>query len=221
MSIAAGADLRPLFHFFGIIADDAVTLESQILANNLPQSLTLYNRLQEYKTLLPADSTAFTNYALTIYPNLFTNGPTSNSDFGVGWFYQKSLTYDVAEKDAVEATLQGIIDLYYPAGAPVTDTNPTLCCVQEEICDGIDNNGDGTIDEILTNTWIGPAYGNWYDNTSYWSLCHFPNNCNHIVIEAEHTVSLRNGEIGYGYTLEVQEGAVFCVEDGAELAIEQ
>ena len=73
----------------------------------------------------------------------------------------------------------------------------------------------------MTNTWIGPAYGNWYDNTSYWSLCHFPNNCNHIVIDAGHTVVLRNGEIGYGYTLEVKQGAEFCVEDGAELVVEE
>ena len=80
MSIAAGTDLRPLFHFFGIIADDAVALENQILANNLPASRTLYDRLQEYKTLLPADSTAFANYALTIYPNLLTSGPSSNPD---------------------------------------------------------------------------------------------------------------------------------------------
>ncbi len=221
MSIAAGADLRPLFHFFGIIADDPVMLADQILANDLPASLTLYNRLQEYKTLLPADSTAFHNYALSIYPDLLSNGPNANPNFGVGWFYLKSLSYNEAEKDAIETTLQGIIDLYFPSGAPVTDTNPTLCCVQEEVCDGIDNNGDGTVDEKLTNAWIGPAYGNWYDNTAYWSLCHFPNRCNHVVVDSAYTVVLRKGEIGYGYTFDVKQGAEFIMDDEAELEIEQ
>ena len=173
MSIAAGADLRPLFHFFGIIADDSGALESQILANNLPASLAVYNRLQTYKILLPADSAAFHNYALSIYPDLVEDGPSANPNFGVGWFYLKSLGYDASERDAVEVTLQNIIDLYFPSGAPSCNSSPTLCCVQEEICDGIDNNGDGTVDEKLTNEWIGPAHGNWYENTAYWSLCHF------------------------------------------------
>ena len=149
------------------------------------------------------------------------DGPNANPNFGVGWFYLKSLSYNEAERDAVEATLQGIIDLYFPLGAPNTDTNPTLCCVEEEVCDGIDNNGDGTVDEKLTNAWIGPTHGNWYDNTAYWSLCHFPNRCNHVVIDSAHTVVLRKGEVGYGYTFDVKQGAEFIMDDEAELAIEQ
>ena len=148
MSIAAETDLRPLFHFFGIIPKDAAMLDNQMLANNLTASRTLYNRLQEYKALLPADATAFQDYALSIYPTLLTSGPTANPDFGIGWFYLKSLSYDTSEKAAIEATLQSIIDLYFPSGAPSTDAKVSLDCLREQgnCSDGIDNDGNGEID---------------------------------------------------------------------------
>lgn len=39
MSIAAKVDLRPLFHFFGILPKDPITLQESIVANELPSSL--------------------------------------------------------------------------------------------------------------------------------------------------------------------------------------
>ena len=49
----------------------------------------------------------------------------------------------------------------------------------------------------------------------------FSNRCNHVVIDSAHTVVLKRGEIGYGYTFEVKEGAEFIMDDEAELEIEQ
>ncbi len=131
MSIAAGADLRPLFHVFGILPQNSITLQNEIDNNNIPQSPAVYNRLQEYLELVPEDEAEFLAYALFVYPNLMSSGPTNNPDFGVGWHYQKSLTYDMTEAQERISMLQDIIDLYYPNGQPETYINPNLCCIAD------------------------------------------------------------------------------------------
>ncbi|MDQ3017613.1 MAG: T9SS type A sorting domain-containing protein, partial [Bacteroidota bacterium] len=78
--------------------------------------------------LIPEDNTAFVNYALSIYPDLSTEGPTADPDYGAGWHYLKSLTYDAAEAQERTEILQSIITLYYPKGAPTDNGNPDVCC---------------------------------------------------------------------------------------------
>lgn len=129
MSVAAQADMRPLFHVFGILPQDSIALQDTLAQIGVVPSLALYNRLQSYFDLIPEDNTAFINYALSVYPNLYTDGPTEDPDYGVGWHYLKSLTYDAAEaQDRVEI-LQSIIDLYYPNGKPADHGNPDVCCL--------------------------------------------------------------------------------------------
>ena len=168
MSIAAGADFRPLFHVFGILPQDPTALQNAMDNNNIPQSLPVYNRLQEYLELVPEDEAEFLEYALFVYPNLMTNGPTDNPDYGVGWHYQKSLSYDVAEAQLRSSTLQDIIDLYYPNGQPEEYNNSNLCCIAdpsllvEFINDEITVTGDtgpytftsDTIDNVLMVTIV-------------------------------------------------------------------
>jgi len=97
MSVAAQADLRPLFHVFGILTQDSIAVEDTLAQIGVLPSLTVYNRMQDYFNLIPEDNTAFVNYALAIYPDLYIEGPTADPDYGVGWHYLKSLTYDAAE----------------------------------------------------------------------------------------------------------------------------
>jgi hypothetical protein len=129
MSVAAMADLRPLFHVFGILPQDSVALQDTLTQSGVLPSLTIYNRLQDYFDLIPEDSTAFVNYALSVYPNLYTEGPTADPDYGVGWHYLKSLIYDAAEAQARAEILQSIIDLYYPDGEPAGNGDPDVCCL--------------------------------------------------------------------------------------------
>lgn len=128
MSAAAQVDLRPLFHVFGILPQDPISLQQSLDQINVLPSIAIYNRLQDYFNLIPEDNAAFVDYALLVYPNLYTDGPNENPDYGVGWHYQKSLTYDSSEAQLRVNILQDIIELYYPNGEPSNGT-PDVCCL--------------------------------------------------------------------------------------------
>lgn len=133
MSVAAQADLRPLFHVFGILPKNPIAVQDTLVQIGVQPSLTIYNRLQNYFDLIPEDNAAFVNYALSVYPNLYSDGPTDHPDYGVGWHYLKSLTYDEVEAQQRSNILQSIIDLYYPNGAPSGNGNPDVCCLLDTI----------------------------------------------------------------------------------------
>ncbi|MFT6443303.1 MAG: hypothetical protein ACJASM_002863 [Salibacteraceae bacterium] len=128
MSAAAQVDLRPLFHVFGILPQDTIALQQSLDQLDIVPSQTIYNRLQDYFALIPEDNAAFVDYALSVYPNLYTDGPTANPDYGVGWHYLKSLTYDAAEAQVRTDILEDIVEQYYPNGAPSNGT-PDVCCL--------------------------------------------------------------------------------------------
>ena len=138
MSAAAQVDLRPLFHVFGILPQDPISLQEELDQLNILPSQAIYNRLQDYFSLIPEDNAAFVWYALNVYPNLYTDGPTATPDYGVGWHYQKSLTYDTIEAQERIETLQGIIELYYPNGEPSSETPDVCCLLDTMIIDVVD-----------------------------------------------------------------------------------
>jgi hypothetical protein len=133
MSIGAQADLRPLFHFFGILPKDAAVLQNTFTEEGILPSARIYNRMLEYFNLLPKDNSSFVNYALSVYPNLYTNGPTDDPNYGVGWHYLKSLTYDEAEAQERADLLQSIMDLYFPSGEPTSNSDPDVCCLLDTL----------------------------------------------------------------------------------------
>jgi hypothetical protein len=150
MSAAAQADLRPLFHVFGILPKDTIAVQASFEQLNIPKSPAIYKRLQEYIQLIPADNAAFIEYAQSVYPDLNTNGPTDNPDYGVGWHYQKSLTYTEAEAMQRTATLQSIMDMYYPDGEPTGIVDPEVCCLLDTLEVSIENG------EIIVSGGVAP-----------------------------------------------------------------
>ena len=128
MSAAAQVDLRPLFHVFGILPQNPSALQQAFDEGVIIPSQTIYNRLQDYFTLIPENNAAFVDYALSVYPNLYSDGPTATADYGVGWHYQKSLIYDTTEAQQRTDILQDILELYYPNGEPSNDI-PDVCCL--------------------------------------------------------------------------------------------
>lgn len=150
MSFAAQADLRPLFHVFGILPQDSLAVQDSLAQLGVLPSITIYNRLQAYFDLIPEDNAAFVNYALSVYPNLYTDGPTEAPEYGVGWHYLKSLTYDAAEAQARTAILQSIIDRYFPKGAPTGNETPDLCCMLDTM------NVNLIADEVIVTGGVEP-----------------------------------------------------------------
>jgi hypothetical protein len=132
MSEAAKADLRPLFHVFGILPQDPAAVQSALEAANINPSLPVYNRMQEYFDLIPEDNAAFVEYALSVFPGLYQDGPNEDPDYGVGWHYLKSLTYNNQEATQRIASLQAIIELYFPNGAPEAN-EIELCCLLDQM----------------------------------------------------------------------------------------
>lgn len=83
----------------------------------------------------------------------------------------------------------------------------------------LSNTGGGSCSEYFNNTWIGPAIGNWYADTAYWSLGTFPDYCDHVTIPNGNDVSILPGELGKGYTLTVETNAIFVTATGGLLDI--
>lgn len=150
MSTAAQADLRPLFHVFGILPQDSFAVQTSFQQLNIPKSKAIYTRLQDYFDLIPLDNAAFVDYAQSVYPDLYTNGPTENPDYGVGWHYLKSLTYDAAEAQQRTNILQSIINLYYPDGEPTENTDLDVCCLLDTMQVSMVN------EEVIVNGGVEP-----------------------------------------------------------------
>jgi hypothetical protein len=159
MSIAAKADLRPLFHVFGIIAQDSVFVQDTLAQVGILPSLTVYNRLQNYFNLLPTDSASFVAYALSVYPDLFIEGPTAPADYGVGWHYLKSLSYNTAQAQTRSNILQYIINKYFPTGQPTGNVNIDVCCLLDTMQINLVNNQvaitGGVAPYNITSTIVG------------------------------------------------------------------
>lgn len=106
LSKAAGADLRPLIHFWGIQPENPEQLAEAIQVEGLKPSREIYDRLQYYKTIIPMDNDAFRLHATTVYPNGF---PRHGSD----WYKATLQNYSAEDGQAAQAALQEIIDLYF------------------------------------------------------------------------------------------------------------
>lgn len=116
-SIAAGADLRPLFQFWGIYAEDEDALAKAIKKNDLESSPAVYERLKHYRTLLPKSSSEFKKHALIMYPRCEEPGRSlmeRNKMFGHGWFHEWLDIYDSSHGEAGLAALDKIIETYFP-----------------------------------------------------------------------------------------------------------
>lgn len=116
-SIAAEADLRPLFQFWGIYPEDEEALAKAIKKNSLAPSPDVYERLKHYRTLLPKGSGEFKKHALIMYPRCEEPGRNlneRNAMFGHGWYKKWLAIYDESYDEEGLAALDNIIGTYFP-----------------------------------------------------------------------------------------------------------
>ncbi|MGD9420866.1 MAG: hypothetical protein Q7R22_018155 [Verrucomicrobiota bacterium JB025] len=109
MSRAAGCDLRPLIHFWGVHPVDADGLAADMEAEGLAASAAIYDRLVYYQSIIPQTVSAF-----EAHYQLVKNAPIDSDFFDTmrtGW----NSSYAGVSHDKV----QEIIDLYFPDGRPI------------------------------------------------------------------------------------------------------
>jgi hypothetical protein len=113
LSISVGYDLTPLIHFWGIFPVNAGSLRSQMAAQNIKASNQIRCLLIRYRSLIPADNTAFNDFFEKIYPGR----PTTPHDprYGRGWYNAWRDTYTEVEGNAAKAQLDAIISMYFGA----------------------------------------------------------------------------------------------------------
>ena len=114
LSQKAGVDLRPLLHFWGTPPADAKAFEAAIAANKLPASTKIYDTLVHYKSLVPKDNGAFRTFASKWWGKQpSAEGHWTEREHAKQWdeFSEKT-------SSQIAATVQEIIDLYFPDGRP-------------------------------------------------------------------------------------------------------
>ena len=118
MSTAAGVDLTPLIHFWGIQPNDAPKLKAAITAANLPSSALICNRLQVYQRLIPMDNAAFKTHAGVFLdkPVAQINGTNKSPDYGEGWYAFWLNSYGAPEGQAAQAAMDKLLAKYFPGG---------------------------------------------------------------------------------------------------------
>jgi len=116
MSKAAGVDLTPLIHFWGIQPDNGTNLKTTITAAGLKPSVEIYDRLMYYKSIIPNNNQEFQTHAHVIYPG--TIGTGDSPYYGEGFYKAWLSVYNTAQGDSAGIAMQKIIDMYFPDGRP-------------------------------------------------------------------------------------------------------
>lgn len=130
MSKAAGADLAPLIHFWGVHPIDLNSLKAKMAVLELKPSKKIYDRLKHYQTIIPMNNQKFRTHAQVIYPNGI--GPGSSPLYGEGWYYSWLPKYNESHGTAAQKAMQTIIDLYFPNGDP-ENSNSVPDVVKEDL----------------------------------------------------------------------------------------
>jgi methionine-rich copper-binding protein CopC len=130
LSKAVGKDMRPLLHFWGIFPDDPVAVENAITAENLPASPEVYELLNYYKSLVPANNAEFQQWCL----DWWDRQPDPDNNW-TEWEHARQWDstdvapshpderpngeiFDEAASAEDQARVQAIIDLYFANGNP-------------------------------------------------------------------------------------------------------
>lgn len=109
MSKAAGVDLTPLIHFWGVHPDDPEQLKKDIREAGLKPSKKIRERLEYYQSLIPMTREAFTDHAVRFIGHMPSEG--KHPDYGEGWYFDRLSTYNASHGAAAQKALQDIMDL--------------------------------------------------------------------------------------------------------------
>ena len=113
-SIAAGVDVRPLIHFWGVRQRNDAALKTAIENEGLQASDKIRCLLKRYRTIVPVTNGGFNAHYEAIYPGKPYNS-NNNPLYGVGWYHVQSSTYGTAEGKAATDRIDALLQLYFPS----------------------------------------------------------------------------------------------------------
>ncbi|MCK0156493.1 discoidin domain-containing protein [Cellulophaga sp. F20128] len=177
MSQAAGYDLRPLLHFWGIHPIDFNGLEKEIQKNNLSQSTAIYDQLSYYKTIVPMNNEAFRSFGLVDFSEAEIKKATYHDNISQS-YYKGFLKkwwdkYHKSEAGATVHQLQDIIDMYFPTGRPEGKNETCLEITPVSVQASSALNPENTLDNNPDTQWAAKGNGEYliYDLGAIYELC--------------------------------------------------
>ena len=148
-SRTAGADVRPLIHFWGVHPKNPAVLADAISTEGLSPSKLICDRLVHYKSIIPLNNAEFEAHAKAFFGGSVPAG--GHPDYGSGWYNIWLTQYDETHGALAQESMQNIIDLYFPGGCPTEVVTPNVTVNSITICAG----------DSATLTATGAMYYEW------------------------------------------------------------
>jgi hypothetical protein len=106
LSVAAGADLTPLIHFWGMHPVNPEALKQKLAERGIKPSEKVRAHLARYKTVAPKNNADFNAHHDRVYPGQ----PAGANDWYKAWRKDFSETHGVQ----IQAEIDRLLQLYYP-----------------------------------------------------------------------------------------------------------
>jgi Concanavalin A-like lectin/glucanases superfamily/N-terminal domain of M60-like peptidases/Peptidase M60, enhancin and enhancin-like len=114
LSVAAGADVTPLIHLWGIRPVEPARLKAAIAAKGIGSSMAVKALMLRYRTLIPANNAAFDAFFESVFPGK----PAGVSpDYGAGWYQVRRTQWNESVAARAAGTIDTLIALYFPGSA--------------------------------------------------------------------------------------------------------
>ncbi|MEX1049745.1 MAG: M60 family peptidase N-terminal accessory domain-containing protein [Akkermansiaceae bacterium] len=156
MSRAAGVDLTPLIHFWGVPAQNLANLKSAMLAEGLKPSAEIYDRILHYQSILPMNLTEFESHYQAI-----KGAPRDQA-----WYDAMRTAYTQAMGNASVSRVQAIINLHFPNGRPQTEVSQQTL-YHTDFANEVNGDADG---KVLPPVAVFPAISTspdiWHRNST-------------------------------------------------------
>ena len=117
LSVAAGADVTPLIHLWGIRPVEPAKLKAAIAAKGIGSSMAVKELMLRYRTLIPANNAAFDAFFESVFPGK----PAGVSpDYGTGWYQVRRTQWNETLAAKAAATIDTLVAFYFPNSTPQT-----------------------------------------------------------------------------------------------------
>jgi hypothetical protein len=204
---------------------------SGTIPGTLGNSTSLKNLYLDHNNLTGPLPTGLTNNNLELinlqnnnlsgcFPPVYSEYCTKSYDFSSNPLLANGVAFSLFCSAGLGIDNDG--DTYCSGGLDCNDNNPSINPAVAEICDLIDNNCNGLIDDVTTpqvNNWIGGS-GNWNVATN-WSTGTIPARCTDVIINAASgiTVTIPSGYAANARSLSLSAGRNLVIQSTASITI--